>query len=241
MRKIQPVIIQHLHATRLGVVLILGVGIAVIFCQSPVAVAADAGSALHSPPSDKQKAAHPARDWKKLPDFAELRREYGNRDDFDKLCGPGSAIPNAMNLLKNKKWVELLHATDATLNQCPVDIDAHVLQAIALSGLSRKAEAKIHRQWWHGLVESILNSGDGRSPETAWVVISVSEEYSILHALGLQSHGQAVLNHNIDALKVAWKGEMITLFFNFTASARRMDKAFNKNRPNPKPDESGVE
>jgi hypothetical protein len=224
MWNIQPVIIQSLHAMRHGVALILGVGIAVIVCQSLAAVAADGGSALHSPPADKQNAAHPYHNWKKLPNFGKLRQEYGERDDFDIICDLAGNFAEEMALYHDKKWPKLLRVSDAALDQCPVDINSHMMKAIALSHLSRKAEAEIHGKWGSGLIDSILNSGDGLTPETAWVVISVSEEYTILHMLDLKSHEQALLNHNIDAIRVSRKGKMETLYFNTAASLRRLGK-----------------
>jgi hypothetical protein len=44
-------------------------------------------------------------------------------------------------------------------------------------------------------LDSILSSGDGRSHETAFVVIDISEEYDVLRRLGLQPAGQRLSFH----------------------------------------------
>ena len=42
-----------------------------------------------------------------------------------------------------------------------------------------------------GLVKSVLGSGDGKSPETAFVVIGIDEEYSVMAAWHISAHSRA--------------------------------------------------
>jgi hypothetical protein len=46
-----------------------------------------------------------------------------------------------------------------------------------------------------GLARSIIASGDGRSPETAMVVIDIQEEYDVMGVLGLRSSRQGLTSH----------------------------------------------
>ena len=43
-----------------------------------------------------------------------------------------------------------------------------------------------------GLVRSILNSGDGHTPESAFIVIGVNEEYALLALLGYSVTKQSI-------------------------------------------------
>ena len=86
----------------------------------------------------------------------------------------------------------------------------------------------IRSAWNKGLLESVLHSGDGRSPETAWVAISIREEYSTLSALGFVVQRQALVNGDIDEMSVEKNGTTDTLYFNAAASLRRMRRRFGE-------------
>ena len=73
-------------------------------------------------------------------------------------------------------------------------MDAHVAASLAYKGLGDTAKSDFHKTVYLGLVNSIISSGDGKTPETAYVVISTHEEYITLRALGLSPRGQS-LNH----------------------------------------------
>jgi len=80
-------------------------------------------------------------------------------------------------------------------------------------------KAEFHRTVFRGLINSIRNSGDGKSPETAWVVITVHEEYVILRVLGFRPSQQSLLSqngHSYDVMKVknAEDGTEQTFYFN---------------------------
>ncbi len=81
-------------------------------------------------------------------------------------------------------------------------------------------------RWYRGLVESVLASGDGKSPQTAFTVISVGEEYAILRALNLRVESQALIEGHIDALTVEGEHGESTIYFNPAAHFRRLERAF---------------
>jgi hypothetical protein len=71
---------------------------------------------------------------------------------------------------------------------------------------------------FRGLIDSIRSSGDGKSPATAWVVISVDEEYAVLRALEFKPSGQSLLRqngHSYDVMKAKNDdGTEQTFYFN---------------------------
>jgi hypothetical protein len=96
---------------------------------------------------------------------------------------------------------------------------------VANNGLGAADNADFERTVFRGLVSSILNSGDGKSTEKAWVVINVHEEYVILRVLGYKPGPQSLLNkdgHAYDELKVkkADDGTEATFFFNIDISMK---------------------
>ena len=167
----------------------------------------------------------PFRSWQEIPDLGQLRTSYGDREDFHELCERDRPLGDAFGLLEAQSFLELLSVSTPWLESCPVDIDFHLLQAVALSSSGREAEANLHAQWWRGLIQSILASGDGETPETAWVVISVGEEYAVLRALNLKRTTQVLLEGGIDAMEVEGEGGSRTLYFDPAAHFRRLEKS----------------
>jgi hypothetical protein len=167
------------------------------------------------------------------PDFAALRAEWSQREDFVQRCEVDRPMRAAFRHIEKKRWDELLALATPWSERCPVDLDAHVLRAIALEGLGREAEGAEHRIWARGLFEAVLASGDGKTPETAYQVIAVFEEYSMLRMFGWEPKQQSLVGGGIDALKVVAEGEERTVFFDPSASFRRMMRQFGEAEPAP--------
>jgi hypothetical protein len=53
----------------------------------------------------------------------------------------------------------------------------HFDAMIACQGLQKTDEAATHEELLNALLDSIQKSGDGQSPETAWFVVTTTEEY----------------------------------------------------------------
>jgi hypothetical protein len=100
-----------------------------------------------------------------------------------------------------------------------VSIDAHMVAAVCQKKAGNEEGARRAYTIVLGLLRSVLKSGDGKSPQTAFVVISVDEEYKALEALSLQPGTQSLVAHGgssfdrLDARKRD-SGEPVTLYFN---------------------------
>jgi hypothetical protein len=84
-----------------------------------------------------------------------------------------------------------------------------------------------------GLVKSVLGSGDGKSPETAFVVIAIEEEYSVLATFSLTLVSQALVNLGASAfdrmeVKKRDSDQTVTLYFN-------VDRLLQSKSPQKKP------
>ena len=201
-------------------VLVAVLGLLVAACQTshPPARGEPQGGAAASP-------AEPA------PDFARLRTEFGDRQDFAALCEHATPLRELFELASEGEWEGLLEITEPWLEQCPVDIDAQLLTAVALEKLGRLPESAQHELWYRGLVQSILDSGDGRIAATAFVVISIPEEYAVLRALGLHVQQQALVEGGIDALTVtSADGATTVVYFDPAAHFRRLERSLGGER-----------
>jgi uncharacterized protein DUF4919 len=185
----------------------------------------------HASPPEQTAGATPsqapsaAADPVFLDDFTRLRTQYGERDDFRAVCETDRPLHGMVDAANAAHWQDALDTALPWLAHCPVDIDARVVAAMSLTQLGREREADDQKRWFHGLVDSILDSGDGKTKETAFVVISVPEEYSFLRAFGLAVTQQTLIDGRIDALLVAdGSGKSTTVYFDPAAHFRRLSR-----------------
>ncbi len=73
---------------------------------------------------------------------------------------------------------------------------AHVVAAICHREFENFRQADFHRAVWIGLFDSICQSGDGKSPNTALKVINTEEEYFFIDVSDLALRGQRLIYHN---------------------------------------------
>jgi len=74
-----------------------------------------------------------------------------------------------------------------------VDIDAHLISAIAYRRANDDVKAEFHRAVAMGLLQSIRDSGSGGSIDSAFVVISTDEEFALLRSQGLKPMSRSMV------------------------------------------------
>ena len=121
--------------------------------------------------------------------------------DFDRLrwlrtqldtYGPGSE-DHPYEYFKTGNTIEAQALAENILAENELDLEANVTAAEIADQKKDAATAAYHRYVVQGLLDSVLRSGDGKSPETAYKVIAVSEEHAVLRHLGLQPRTQLLL------------------------------------------------
>ena len=124
-------------------------------------------------------------------DFAALRRAATaepHYNGYDQLDGRA-----ARSALDTQDWKGLAALCDRQLSHDYLDLNAHLLDAIADDKLAQPEPAETHRRVMRGLVGAILASGDGGSARTAYHVIGVDEEYFLLGLRHLTSQKQSLV------------------------------------------------
>ncbi len=100
-----------------------------------------------------------------------------------------------------------------------VNSRAHMTLDMAYEKIGEQEKASFYYLIAYGLIQSILASGDGKSPKTAYQVIAVSEEYVITDVLGYKVKKQSLLDHEgssydmLDVTNVKTEEET-TIYFN---------------------------
>jgi hypothetical protein len=152
-------------------------------------------------------------------DFKQLRFSYMESSERHQAKDTDEQKKAMFEALKKKDYAKALHNADVVLENEFVDLDAHRVKQIACQGLHDDQKAAFHEAVARGLLKSILDSGDGKSAATAYVVISVHEEYIVLQVLGLRPSGQSVVNldgHSYDVLETKNQNSVagVKLYFN---------------------------
>jgi hypothetical protein len=152
-------------------------------------------------------------------DYMRLRLSYMDSPEY-KAAKDVSKSEEAMTGALNKKdYPAALKNAEAVLESNYVNIDAHYVALVANREMGATDKSAFHRTVFGKLIDSILNSGDGKSLEKGWVVINVHEEYVILRMLGFMPSQQSLVNqngHSYDVMKVknAQDGTEQTFYFN---------------------------
>jgi len=165
-------------------------------------------------------------------DFTRMRVAFTESKAYSPIAIDGAA--NQMN----QAFAMLDHAGAATaaeivLRKKFVDIAAHRIAAMSYAELEKKDKSEFHNKIYRGLIDSVLASGDGSSPEKAYVVIATDEEYEVLDHLKVRSDKQALLMQKgehfdrLDGIDKATK-KTKTLYFNVSISFRALGKLLKR-------------
>jgi hypothetical protein len=138
-------------------------------------------------------------------DFKQLRVSYMDSPERHQAKDTDKQEKEMLAALKTKDYKKAIANADVILENEFINLDAQRVELIAHQELGEKEKADFYKGIVQGLIHSILDSGDGKSPETAYTVVTVHEEYVVLQILGLRPAGQSVFSkngHSYDVLDV---------------------------------------
>lgn len=192
------------------------VAVAFIALTAPLTVRAQAQA---QKPSEYARLRDRVKSGDQSVDFARLRISYIDSPEFKNAKDTSEESTKMNEAFKARDFKQVIKNAEVVLESNHTDLDAHYYAFMACRELGDVKQAEFHRTVFKGLVDSILHSGDGKTPATAYIVVSVHEEYVVLSMLGLQPQGQALLQekgHSYDVMKAKDKksGEPVTLYFN---------------------------
>jgi hypothetical protein len=162
----------------------------------------------------------------KTVDFRQLRLAYAESANYSKGPDTDPQKKEMTSALNAKDYARAIKSADVVLAANYVDMDAHYVEYVAHKELGKTEPSEFHKFVLQGLLRSITDSGDGKSPETAYQVIEVHEEYVLLRFMGVGlPKSQAYLHkdgHAYDEIKFddpSSKTEK-TLYFNVDIPAK---------------------
>lgn len=152
-------------------------------------------------------------------DYRALRDAYAESAGYQPYGATRDELKRALHDAFNAQdCPKVLIDADRVLNEIYIDIEAHLLSARCFERGGEQAKAGFHRAVAKGLMDSIVASGDGKTPKTAFVVVAIDEEYAVLSALRWRLVEQALIDddgHSFDRMSVksANSDETTVLFF----------------------------
>jgi uncharacterized protein DUF4919 len=145
------------------------------------------------------------------------------------LCEPRGSKAD-LHLLNDavsaRDSARVIEVGERLINQGFVNIEAHATLVNAYMQMHDAKKSQFHLQVTTALIHSILDSGDGKTKETAYRVISDREEYATLSSLGLPYFGPNVSyaaikegGHGYDRFEISGStaGQNRVVFFNVDA------------------------
>jgi hypothetical protein len=171
---------------------------------------------------DRVKGADPSVD------LAELREAYTLTPDYRAMMM--GVYQQLWRPLGSGDFPAALKVAESVLERNYVEINAHMVASFAHQQLGNPARAAHHRAVADGLLRVIMAGGDGKTAETAWAVIDISEEYAVMRALNVTMKSQGLQMNpkgpSLDVLRVIDNRtkEERTLYFNVDRSMAAMTR-----------------
>jgi hypothetical protein len=128
-------------------------------------------------------------------DFHALRMAYTRSDHYAPYMQDGESIQALHAALQAQNMEAALEAIGRLLAFNYLDIEAHMAADYVHIQLEDHAQSAYHRAFAKGLIDAILVTGTGRDFDSAFIVISVAEEYLVLRVIGLIPGNQQLVQH----------------------------------------------
>jgi hypothetical protein len=144
--------------------------------------------------------------------FTRLRLETAAQKDYEPIWSINEERKAIMEARKKGKIDAVLQLAEPWLTKLPIDADIHLVVAMAYKEKGDLPSYCYHLCVFNGLLASITSTGDGLSEESAFNVVSVDEEYSLVREIGGKVTEQRLVG-KCDRLEVERNGKQLTLFF----------------------------
>ena len=166
-------------------------------------------------------------------DFKALRFAFADAENTKALDEDRGARYKMFKALSDKKYKDALKMAEDGLKKAYVDANLHFVAHTANKELGNFEKADFHKKVLTKILDSIQNGGDGKTAQTAFMVINVDEEYTLLRFLGYQMQSQELdktEGHTFDVLIVTnpKKQETRKLYFNIDKIWAGYEKTFGK-------------
>lgn len=166
-------------------------------------------------------------------DFKELRISYAKSVEYNPYNLYIDTYKSIANTIHEKDLAIAIKEIDRLLETCYLDIDAHAISSSIYKRMGDEAKSTYHLKFVKGILNSILQPEDGRSYETAFMVISIQEEHAVLRSLGIKQTNHCLEEHEGHQFDVfdfcdPETGEAKKIYFNIDFPKGWLNRSFHK-------------
>ena len=159
--------------------------------------------------------------------FNLLRLAYTQTRDYSPYDSQDQTREDILYYLEYQQYRDAITLAEKLLETNYVDIESHFVCGYSYSELGDTRKAQFHKRVYNGLIEAILDTGEGASPDDAFVVITPQEQQQVLLALGLEAQDRSVLqdrgfHYEVFDVKESEGDRRFKVFFNIDLPASRL-------------------
>lgn len=167
------------------------------------------------------------------PDFAKLRKIFAMTELYDPYDSQiADWREKARTAWGKSEFAEVVRYGKQILEKNFIDLEAHFLLWQAMKQLGKNEQADYHLQIFSGLCDSIRKSGDGKTPQTAFQLLSADEETIFLRSMNLkfkEAKRMQIDNSRFDVVLAEEQKSQTAqkLYFNIDIPYQWMQKRFS--------------
>jgi hypothetical protein len=164
-------------------------------------------------------------------DYTPIRHAYTRTSFCTPTIGDADMMTAMRKAYNEQRYDDVILYGEKIVKGHFVNSRAHMTLDMSYEKIGEQEKASFYYLIAYGLVQSILASGNGKSPETAYQVIAVLEEYVITDVLGYKVEEQTLIDHEgssydrLDVVKIK-TNEKATLYFNVDIPMELYEKEF---------------
>jgi len=164
------------------------------------------------------KLVEKARNGDTDTNYTALRLSYAQSDGYDPYSTRTHPLfEDTWQALNAKDCAAAIAKSNELLRIDFTRIVIHALRSDCFEQLGDAANASRESAIGRGLAASLLSSGDGKSPSSAYVVVTLNEEGFVLHQLGVRQKQQSLVSdggHEYDLVSGTDKtGQKTSVYF----------------------------
>lgn len=127
-------------------------------------------------------------------DFLALRMAFVRTPEYQPYGGAEYTLSGDLfKAMEESEYRHCVEIANQLLRENYTSLNGHYAAMVCNMGLGNEETGMYHRYVLNGLMQSIGNSGDGRSPESAYIAISTPELRAFLRLIGLEINSQALV------------------------------------------------
>ncbi len=164
-------------------------------------------------------------------DFSELREAYVESEEYNPYGRRGAAANEMSRLIKSGSYKEAISMIERALESSPLDLELQMMAYDCYRKIGDRKKMYRTDSFLRGYIDTLMSTGDGKSRETAFRVVSMREEYALVSLMQMKVERQALLqddDRSFDQFHCMSldDGKSVTLYFDVTQMLNWSDSKF---------------